>query len=390
MAVDPLVQNLLSQATFTPVNKAWLPVREQELAARLRTLPSERPRSILLVNATKGLQFYPSVVDYFVALHKAVPGIAVTSASYFGEIHELGPGVARKGLAVRPIGDVLAATAADLERYDVIVFVGPSDAMMHVMRLPGLKSRLVLVDLGFYHQLIDATNGVYLDRLYRDPERGTEVNEVICYSCQPCDKIVTDLKRLSGISLFSFRWFPYIPVGYAAHVAFAASKQLFDVALLGTDARDYTKIDPAAFPGVKFLFLGNAERSPEIAALRERLDLTVVSKVDEVTYAKLLALCRFVVMPLRTKTNNVLLSAVDALVAGKPILASNHEGFDRLKAEGAPMVFFDTTDELTARLRELLAPEGGLAELSAKAVTFARERLDMYVWLEAITREQLL
>ena len=393
MPGDPTVEALLAPATFTPLYGDWLGVREAALAARFRALAGAPARRVLLVNATLGLPLYPSVVDFFALLQRAQPAVRVTSASYFDTIYQLGDGVARKGLAVVAIADVAAWTTAEVNRFDVVLAVGPSDALAALMARPGLTARLVCLDLGFYHQLIESTAGAFLDDGPAGPPRAAgpaPPNGVTCYSCQPQRKVTRDLDRFFALERFAWRWFNYIPVGFAYGAYYRSDRALFDVALLGSGGRSYADLDPAALRGARCLFLGAPERAPGLARLRAALDVTVVPRVDEATYGRLLAACRCVVLPIAPASANVLLSVVDALASGKALVTPRRDGLARLEREGAPIVFYDGAADLSATVGDLLRDAARLDDLGARTLAFAQAHMDIYGILETILREQVL
>jgi glycosyltransferase involved in cell wall biosynthesis len=390
MSDAPAVQDLLSQATFTPIYQDWLPVRDAELAARLRPFAPAKQQNILLLNATLGLQLYPSIVDFFVILQKVQPKVHVISASYFDHIHEFGPAISRRGLRVVPISVIESRTVDQLNQFDLILAIGPSTILGQLMSMPGLKTRLVCLDLAFYHELIHTSQDAFLRGAYVNERKSEQKNPVVCYSCQSQHKFTADVHRIFNLDAFSWQWFNYIPVGFTYGTYYSSDRQLFDVALLGTEGRHYEKIDPALFHGRKFLFLGNAERAPEITRLASQIDMTVVSRVDEDTYARLLALCRCVVLPLDATGHNVLLSVSDSIAAGKPLVTPRQRGLDRMADENAPITFFDDTPaDLHAQVEGLLRDEATTREISARAITYAKEHLDMYSIIERILREQL-
>jgi glycosyltransferase involved in cell wall biosynthesis len=391
MSDGPSVKDLLSQATFTPIYKEWLPVRDRELAGRLQPFATPKQRNILLLNATLGLQMYPSIVDFFLILQKVHPKIHVISASYFDHIHEFGEAISRRGLRVVPVSVIETRTVEQLNQFDLILAIGPSTILGRLMSMPGLKTRMVCLDLGFYHELIHTSDDAFLRSEYVNERKSEQINPVACYSCQSEHKFTADVHRIFNMEMFRFHWFNYIPVGFTYGTYYSADRQIFDVALLGTEGRHYEKIDPALLQGRRFLFLGNAERAPEIARLQSQADVTVVSRVDEDTYARLLALCRCVVLPLDATGHNVLLSVSDSIAAGKPLVTPHQRGLARMEEEKAPITFFDDTPaDLAAQVNGLLREETITREISTRAVTYAKEHLDMYAIVERILREQLL
>jgi hypothetical protein len=375
----------LATRRFTPLHDAWLPKRERALIERLRTLP-RAPLRVLLLNATKGRQFHPSITDFFKIWSHVCPGVEVTSASYFPEIHELHEAVVAKGMRTIAPG----AAVDGIDSYDVVLAIGTSDALTHLIGRPGLRAKLVLLDLAFRHQDIEATGGRVFDNRYRGPAHDQGVNAVVCYSCQPESKVRVEHVQLHPQRLFTYRWFEYIPIGYRHLQAYRADAPLFDVALLGTDGREYEQLERADLAGLRVVFVGNVERAPAIGRIAAHADLTIASSLTEPVYACVVAASRLVVLPLRTRCENVLLSVVDAFAAGIPVVASRRDGFARLDAAGAPIALANGGSELVERTRALLDDEPTRLALGARAATFAREHLDIYVILERIVREQMI
>jgi glycosyltransferase involved in cell wall biosynthesis len=409
---DPAVEALLSRRRFTPIYRDLLADRKRRLVDRLRSKTLREPVNVLLVNATLGLKFYPSIVDFFVTLRATRPGVKVTSSSYFDEIQELSASVARRGVPVVPIGTVMKWTAAELSRFDLVIAVGPSDAFARLMAMEGLEPKLVLLDLGFYHQVIAATRGSFLskekDGAAMARARAQTTNAVTCYSCQPPAKARKDLFRYFSIRRFTWRWFPYIPIGFQHGDYYRCDEPAFDVALPGTDGREYALLLPEFLRGIRFLFLGSPDRAPAMQRLRSELDITVVSGVSEDDYARLLALCRCVVVPLTSPRDNVLLSVVDSLASGKPIITGRRPGFEELERAKAPLVFYDerymspedvvglratlgravTAFALAGEIRKLLNEEDRRLALGESGMRFAMRHLDICRILETILEEQ--
>jgi hypothetical protein len=409
---NPTIDALLAEATFTPLHTDWLAARQQRLSARFLALTVDRERKVLLLNATMGLPLYPSIVDFFALLQKTHPRIRVTSASYFSRIFELSAGVAKKGLEVVPVEELDAWGAPEFNRFDVVIAIGPSQALARLMALSGLRARLVCLDLAFYHQLIESSGGAFLHekaeigrRERRDDRAPVPGNRVAGYSCQPERKIDRDLLRAGfPYRAFTWRWFDYIPIGFAYTRYYRSDRTAFDLALLGSSGRKYADLDPASFRGRRVLFLGSAEGAAELARLRAEADVTVVSRVNEDVYARLLSLCRCVVLPGDVRVDNVFLSVLDALASGKPLITSRHLGIARLERAAAPIVFYEgatvgfwrwrrpttPSPDLAAKVDATLRDEGKLRDLGDRALAFAREHLDIYRVLETILREQVL
>jgi hypothetical protein len=415
---NPSIDALLARATFTPLHQGWLPERAARLEARFRSLTVARPVSVLLLNATKGQQLYPSIVDFFALLQRVQPRVRVTSASHFAEVFDLERGVRAKGLTVAPMREVTGWSVAEVNRFDVVIAVGPSQTLARLMAMPGLRARLVCLDLAFYHQLIDASGGAFTrgERVVTTP-MAAQANRVVAYSCQPAHKIADDLRR-AGFALdrFAWRWFDYIPAGLAYGRYYRADAPAFDVALTGTSGRDYAALEPEALRGRRLLFLGAVEQAPALLRLRSELDLTVVPRVDEDDYARLLSLCRCVVLPLVVprpppgrprgsgEGTNVFLSVVDALASGTPLVTTPHEGLARLERSRAPLVVIEpggprsvllarllrAPSALSAGVDALLRDDARRRDLAARSVAFAREHLDIYAVLARILFEQVL
>ena len=398
-SVDPATDALLSQTTFSPIYREWLEVRERQLAARFASLKIGGRQNILLVNATRGLQFYPSLVDFCALLQRTHERVRVTSASYFDDIFQFHEGVADKGLSVVSVAEVVTWGAAEINRFDAVIHIGPSDAMGRLMALEGVTAKLVLLDLGFYHQLIDAYPGSYvkvpgsvLNGEAIIHNRSSQINRLTSYSCQPEAKIKHDLTGVCSLGLVDWHWFNYIPIGFTYCNYYRSNTHRFDVALLGSVGRDYTQIDPDLFRGLRFLFLGAAENAPDVERLLAKLDVTVVSRVNEEMYARLLALCRCVVVPLAPQVRNVFLSVMDTVAAGKALVTPRHAGLARLERDGLPAVFYDHTNptDLFVRVDELFHKEGRLQDIEARSIAFAKEKLDIYRILWTILEEQIL
>lgn len=390
MSVTLPPEPLLSGVKFTPLHREWLGERKRGLMARLGALKVARPRRVLVLNATKGEQLYPSILDFFAVMAQVQSSVRTATASYFAdEIDAFGPSAARHGLYLGSVAQVSSWDVATLNRFDVVLAVGPSDAFLQLARTPGLTSKLVLLDLGFYHQLIEARGARFLGREAPRQVDG-QASAVACYTCQPKRKVEQDLERVFDITRFSWHAFNYIPIGFSYGDYCRASEQRFDVALLGHAGRDYSRFGPGSFASLRVLYLGSADGVPEIERLRRDLDITLVSRTDERAYAQLLALCRCVVLPIGAQKDNVLLSVVDSFASGKTVLTTRQLGVARLEAEGAPMVVCDRVDELPALARTWCDTQGAAAELESRVVEFARARLDIYAILERILSEQIL
>jgi hypothetical protein len=402
---------------FTSIYADWLRTRQERLEGWFRSLPALLPTNVLLLNATKGQQLYPSVVDFFAALQRVQPNVRVTSVSYFDEIFDLARGAAEKGLEVVPVSEMTSWSLARLNRFDVVLAVGPSEAFATLIRTRGLRPRLVCLDLAFYHQLIEASGGAFLREERVVPPLGLFRNPVVCYSCQPELKVHSDLARAGFLRgdeknspewrwvhraarRWRFRWFDYIPLGFGYQTYYASDRTAFDVALLGASGRSYEDLDPAALRGRKVLFLGKIEGSPELEQLAAEVPMTVVPRVDEDTYARLVALCRCVVLPMHRPGTNVLLSVVDSLAAGKLLVTARLPGLARIEREGAPIAFYDVPEDpqlqaanrprLSATLARVLGDDDLGRAMGARAIAFAKERLDIYVILRTILRDEVL
>lgn len=370
---------------MTPIYRDSLPARRAALADRLREF-SPSVKSVLLVNATMGLALYPSIVDFFVVLREVHPSVTVVSTSYFFEVHELGRGVIGKGLRSLDAERVSRWEPARFGAFDLILALGPSELLFRLMAFEELRSKLVLLDLGHYHQLIAATGGRFLSRSYTNEQRGLQRQRLTLYSCQPESKLTEDLSRCLRFELLDLRWFDYIPAGLTYLPCYRSEQKSFDVALLGRAGRDLGLVDFEALRGTRWLVSG-FEPDAHSARQLEHVDVTVLPRVNEDDYARRLALCRCALIPLGPKQEIVMLSALDALASGVPLVVNRRPGFARLEALGAPILFFDTKEQLTAIVRALLADSARQAELFEQSVEFTRRHLDIYVILERLLRE---
>ncbi len=142
---------------------------------------------------------------------------------------------------------------------------------------------------------------------------------------------------------------------------------------------------------MRFLFLGAAEDAPEIERLRAELDVTV-ARVNEDTYARLLALCRCVVLPYYSRyPNNVFMSVIDTVASGKALVTRRHVGIGRLERDGLPAVFYDrSSTDLFRQVDDLFRHDGRLDDIEARSIAFAKEKLDIYRILWRILEEQVL
>ena len=403
--LSPELRTLLAETAFRPAHAEWLDARARDLAARLEALAVAKPAHVLLVNATKGLQYYTSVIDFFAELQRRHPTIRCASASYFPDVREYHEDVVTKGIATVPMADLMTWDAAAVNRYDVVVFVGASDALARFMALSGVRTKLVLLHLAFYHQLLDAHPDAFLAG-EQVADLDSQVNEVLAYSCEPLGKVGKDLAGTCSHALMRWRWFDYIPIGFTYREYFVTETRAFDVALLGSNGRDYAHLDPDLFRGVRFLFLGAAGDAPGLERLRAQADVTVVSGVDHRTYARLLALCRCVVFPAASRdVKNSFLSLVDGVASGKPVITCRHHGLDRVVADGLPVRFYEvasdgddgaragrdrTSPSVHAVVASMLEDDAGRRRLEAQSIAFAREKLDVHRVLWTILRDEIL
>ncbi len=390
-SLEPAAAAALAQATYAPIYDDWLPVRAQELTDRLQALKLRGPKKILLLNATKGLQFYPSIVDFFVRLQHLHASIQVTGASYFDTIFQFQEELARKGLRSIKTAELATWDVAALNRFDVILMIGPSELTASLMAMKGLKAKLLLLDLGFYHQLIESYPTAFYDDGEMIRNQRSQINAVTGYTCQPLEKLENDFRRVCALPLLQWRWFDYIPIGFNYCRYYRATAPAFDVALLGSAGREYGSIDHTLFRGLRFLFIGSPNHGPEIHRLRQHLDVTTASGLDQETYNKLLALARCVLLPALPDVRNVFLSVLDAIAAGRPLITSRHTGIARMADQHLPCVFYDTTSsDLFAQTRDLLADPQRLADIEAGSIAFTKENLDIYRVLWTILEEQIL
>jgi hypothetical protein len=413
--LSPELRALLAGTAFQPAHEEWLDVRDRDLAARLEALAVERPRKVLLVNATHGVQYYASVIDFFAQLQRIHSRIQCVSSSYFENVREYHEDVVTKGLDTVPMADLMTWDAAALNRYDVVLFFGASDALARIIALPGVRAKLVLLHIGFYHQLLEAHPNAFLAG-ERIADLASQSNHVFAYSSDPLGKVTKDLAGTCSHALLHWRWLSYIPIGFTYREYFVTETRAFDVALLGSNARDYTHLDAALFRGVRFLFLGASENAPGLDQLRAKAEVTVVSGVDHHTYARLLALCRCAVFPMASwAVKNSFLSLVDSVASGKPVVTRRHEGLDRLVEDGLPAHFYEvwsdrdersprsatpplsagTVREQTARsayaaVASVLEDDACPGRLEPPLIAFARKKMDIYRVLWTILQDQIL
>lgn len=410
MPPEPNIPALIAGTKFTSIYADWLPEREVGLAARLAAAAPKAATHVLLLNATKGRQFYSSVVDFFVAAKAANPTLKVTSASYFAEIHEFSGVVAGKGLPLRTIPSVESATLDDLNRFDLILAIGPSDAFLHLVDRPGLRAKLIVLDLAFYHQMFDSRPNQEGEPFRRLGGAGNpEKNPFICYSCQPERKVKSDLGYVFDTPTIEWRWFNYIPLGFRYTRYYQADRQVFDLAILGGNGRDYIDFEPARFVGKQCLFVGGKERAESLNVAG--LDLTFAPKLDTDNYAKMLALCKCAVIPMRRYTtdplewsplpDNVLLSVIDALASGIPLVTNRRGGILRLLDDKAPIHLYAETPiwrnwwrkppaALAAQINSLPTTQFKRQEMANQSIAFTKQYLDIYTILERIWREQVV
>jgi hypothetical protein len=221
----------------------------------------------------------------------------------------------------------------------------------------------------------------------------TPINRLVGYSCQPEAKAFKDFRGLGCLDLVTWRWFNYIPIGFRYCSYVRSDRQPFDIGLLGSAGRDYGQIDVNRFQGKRFLFVGGAESAVGLERLREMLDVTVVSRVDDATYARLLSLCRCIVVPAHVhhQVNNVFLSVPDTIASAKPLMISRHAGIARLERDQVPAVFYDATPlDLVRKFDDLFRRAGTIEEIAARSIEFAKEKLDVYRVLTSIVEERVV
>lgn len=406
MPPETPIPALIAGSKFTSIYADWLPEREAGLAARLRATALVAT-NILLLNATKGRQLYASVVDFFAAAKAQNPTLKVTSASYFADIYEFSEGVASKGFPLRTVASVESAPVADLNRYDLILAIGPSDAFLHLVDLPGLAAKLIVLDLAFYHQMFDSRPHQEGQPFRRLAGAGNpEKNPFICYSCQPERKVKSDLAYVFDTPTVEWRWFNYIPLGFRYTKYYRADRQVFDLAILGGNGRDYVDFEPGRFKGKKCLFVGGKERAENLNT--SGLDLQFAPKLETDEYAKMLALCKCVVIPMRRYTtdplewsplpDNVLLSVIDALASGIPLVTNRRGGILRLLEDNAPIHVYEESPtwrnwwrkppaDLASRVNGLPTRENRRMEMADRSIAFTKQHMDIYAILERIWRE---
>ncbi|HOX44042.1 MAG TPA: glycosyltransferase [Myxococcota bacterium] len=369
------------------VHRDWLPRRRAARDEQLAALCFPAGRRLLLVNAIKGQQFYPSITDFFGALQRLQPGLRVTCASYF-DIHEFHQGVVAKGLEDLPVDELLTWDAARLNVFDRILFVGPSQAMAHAMSVEGLRSALVCLDLAFFHQLLELDSRALSHRVSLWPELRFH-NSIALRSCQPEAKILSDIEHYFPRQFLERRWFNYIPIGFDYASFYRSQAKLFDIALLGYAGRDFAALDSDRLAGRKILLMQGANPVSSLGELARRNDVFIAPRVDERVYARLLALSRCVLLPLKSTTRNVLLSVNDALASGLPLVTCRHPGAERILAEDAPLVLYDPDSgtDLFDQLERVLRGGAEIDALAERGVAFAREHLDIYNVLFELARE---
>lgn len=384
------MHSLLESIECSPIRSSAEESGRAKLDEFFAGLRADSPVKILLLNATKGVQYFPSIVDYFVALSKAVPSVQVTSSSYFEETYEYGRGVREKGLKTLSIESLSACSVRQLNLLDFIVAVGPSSAFVELRAKKGLTAKLILMDLAFYHQLEQIKPGQQLTTVQFDSDAASE-NSVICYSCQPYAKVLKDLRN-AGIDTsedrWSWRWFSYIPIGYRYRKYYRANRRLFDVAFLGANNRDYEALDKESLRGKKILFIGASQYTETLRESFADLDITYLEKVEEDTYFRLLSTCRCIVLPYQDWRKNCFLSVLDALAMGIPLLVSEHEGIQRLKDRGAPFVLF-TAENFGTLLERTIGDGERWEERHRASMDFCERELDIRRILMRLTAEEL-
>jgi len=390
-AADERKAAFLRQVARLPMedlHRAWLPGRRARWEDRLAGLRFPAGARLLLVNATKGQQLYPSIADFFALLQRLHPGLRVSSASFF-DIHELQQDVAAKGLEVLSPQDVARLDTARLNAFDAILCIGPSELLADLMARAGLRSRLVLLDLAFYHRLIELDPRAFFEAKARPWPSAPVRNRALAFSCQSLPKLAQDIGHCFDLAAFDWRWFDYIPIGFDYAHFHASRARLFDVALPGTAGRDYGLLDSPRFAGRKVLALLGSTPGGAVRGLTRRNDVFVAPRVEGPLYSRLLALARCALLPLQPSSPNVFLSVDDALASGLPLLTCRHPGAERILAEGAPLVLYDpaSPDDLFDKLDRVLAGGPEIDALGERGVAFARERLDIYNVLHEIARE---
>lgn len=382
---------LLESIECSPIRSSLGENGGAELGEFFAGLRAESPVKILLLNATKGVQYFPSIVDYFVELSDALPSVQVTCCSYFEETYEYGRGIREKGLKTLSIEALADCSVRQLNLLDFIVAVGPSSAFVELRGKKGLTAKLILLDLAFYHQLEQIEPGQRLTAVQFDPKAASE-NPVLCYSCQPYTKVIRDLRN-AGVDAsqdrWSWRWFSYIPIGYRYRTYYRASERLFDVAFLGANNRDYGALDKESLRGKKILFIGASQYTEALRESFADLDITYLEKVDEDVYYRLLSTCRSIVLPYQHWRKNCFLSVLDALAMGIPLLISEHEGIQRLKDAGAPFLLF-TAENFGTLLESVIGDTERWEERHRASMAFCERELDIRRILTRLTAEELV
>jgi glycogen(starch) synthase len=123
-------------------------------------------------------------------------------------------------------------------------------------------------------------------------------------------------------------------------------------------------------PGLDLLIAGDGEERAELGALAERLKLDgrvlFTGRATPAEIVRLLNGCAFVIVPSRSETFGI--SALEALAAGKPVLATRVGGLGELLGDGLgsgagalTQLVEPTADGLAVGIRYWLAPQATLA-----------------------------
>ena len=138
-------------------------------------------------------------------------------------------------------------------------------------------------------------------------------------------------------------------------------------------------------PGTDLTIAGDGDLRDSLAALARELGVqaTFTGLVDRIEKRQLLADCDALVIPSillsRERAEGVPLVLLEAMAAGKPVIASRCGGLTDVIIDGDNGLLFDAGDEkmLAARLRELLAEPAMMRRLGTCAAITAAD----YDWL---------
>ena len=391
------IQSLLTQHKIENRFIHWLPQRERWLFDRLSSYPVH-PCNILLVNATKGHSYYASIIDFVRNLNRLHPKVRFISCSHFDDIAEFHKEVRQKGIPTLPIKALQNIASHKLNRFDAIIFVGPSMTMIDIMQRKDISSKLIMIDLAFYHQLIEATPLFVQGKPFVPQAR--HLQHIHCYTTQTPPKLRQDLQN-AGFQMGASHWtlypFPYIPLNFSYATYYQSTSQLFDVVFLGAKNRNYSSIPKKSLTNKKLLFIGDQKYIKEdFKELIQDLDITISPKLNEDDYRKMLSLCRCAVLPFFDFTLNSFCSIQDTFAMGIPTITNPHLGITEAYKTGAPLHLFHQeqkfdfieTTNFTQALEDALQNRTDIAHQQF-ALRYAQEQLDIYRMLDRIFCEQI-